>query len=202
MPMSSKRHHAEWLSLVEVSGPFLTMPVLEMVFPQGLDAHDSEHFAVLRAAFDEWDENQTGHHPKAAIHGAWINFVLKQTLGLSDEVLAEGQKIPQTLKATVAEHGETLRPDFVVHNPDGAANAGKPRLLIQAYPFGQNLEKPLAEKHWKASSATRMMELLHSTEVRLGLVTNGEHWMLIDAPRLYCLQAVMERSRARLRQVK
>jgi hypothetical protein len=28
-----------------------------------------------------------------------------------------------------------------------------------------------------------MMELLHSTEVRLGLVTNGEHWMLVDAPR-------------------
>ena len=28
-----------------------------------------------------------------------------------------------------------------------------------------------------------MMELLHSTDVRLGLVTNGEHWMLVDAPR-------------------
>ena len=26
--MSNKRHHAEWLSLVEVSGPFLTMPVV------------------------------------------------------------------------------------------------------------------------------------------------------------------------------
>ncbi len=40
--MSTKRHHAEWLSLVEVSGPFLTMPVLEKVFPQNLDAHDPE----------------------------------------------------------------------------------------------------------------------------------------------------------------
>ena len=27
------------------------------------------------------------------------------------------------------------------------------------------------------------MELLHATGVRLGLVTNGEHWMLVDAPR-------------------
>ena len=27
------------------------------------------------------------------------------------------------------------------------------------------------------------MELLHATDVRLGLVTNGEHWMLVDAPR-------------------
>jgi hypothetical protein len=181
--MSTKRHHAEWLSLVEVSGPFLTMPVLEKVFPQGLDAHDPDQFAMLRAAYEEWDENQTGHRPSAAIHAAWIKFVLQQTLGLPDEVLAEGQKIPQTIKATVAEHGETLRPDFIVRNPEGVPDAGKTRLLIQIYPFEQNLEKPIAEKHWKASPATRMMELLHSTEVRLGLVTNGEHWMLVDAPR-------------------
>ena len=181
--MSTKRHHAEWLSLVEVSGPFLTMPVLEKVFPQGLDAHDPEHFGYLRSAYDEWEENQNGQRPNTAIHTAWIKFVLQQTLGLPDEVLAEGQKVPQTLKATVAEHGETLRPDFVVRNPDGAADAGKARLLVQTYPCVQNLEKPVAGKHWKASPATRMMELLHSTEVRLGLVTNGEHWMLVHAPR-------------------
>ena len=34
-------HHTEWLSLIEVSGPFLTLPVLERVFPQGLDKDDS-----------------------------------------------------------------------------------------------------------------------------------------------------------------
>ena len=28
-----------------------------------------------------------------------------------------------------------------------------------------------------------MMELLHTTDYRLGLVTNGERWMLVDAPR-------------------
>ncbi len=38
--MNVPRHHAEWLSLIEVSGPFLIMPVLLEVFPQGLDADD------------------------------------------------------------------------------------------------------------------------------------------------------------------
>ena len=38
--MSIARHHAEWLSLLEISGPFLSMPVLLRAFPQGLDAHD------------------------------------------------------------------------------------------------------------------------------------------------------------------
>src|SRR4029079_19775124 len=28
-----------------------------------------------------------------------------------------------------------------------------------------------------------MTDLLHATGVRLGLVTNGEHWMLVDAPK-------------------
>lgn len=181
--MSNKRHHAEWLSLVEVSGPFLTMPVLERVFSSGLDAHDPEHARLLRTAYDEWQENQEGRRPSQAVHNAWIKFVLTQTLELPGEVLAEGQAIPATIKATISEHGETLRPDFLVRNPDDVANPGKSRLLIQTYSAEQNLDRPVAGRHWKASPATRMMELLHSTDVRLGLVTNGEHWMLVDAPR-------------------
>jgi hypothetical protein len=181
--MSTKRHHTEWLSLIEVSGPFLTMPALEKVFPQGLDAHDPDHARNLRVAFDEWETNQTSQRPNPAIHRAWIGFVLKQTLALPEEVIAAGQVIPQTLKATVSEHGETLRPDIVVRNPKDAANPEKPRLLVHVYPVEQDLEKPVAGRHWKASPGTRMMELLHATDIRLGLVTNGEHWMLVDAPR-------------------
>lgn len=181
--MSTKRHHAEWLSLVEVSGPFLTMPVLESVFPHGLDAHEPEHFRSLRVAYDEWSDNQEGRRPNPVIQKAWIDFVMKQTLGLPDEVLAEGQAISQTLKAVISEHGEILRPEIVIRNPEGSGNPGKPRLLVQVYPLDQDLEKPVPGRHWKASPSTRMMELLHATDVRLGLVTNGEWWMLVDAPR-------------------
>jgi hypothetical protein len=185
--MPSTRHHAEWLSLIEVSGPFLTMPVLERVFPQGLDKDDSpeakQRLRDLRVAFDEWETNQTSRRPNPAIHKAWIDYVLKQTLGLPEEVIAEDQAIPQTLKATIAEHGERLRPDIVVRNPNGGPKPETPRLLVQVYPMQQDLEKPVLGRHWKASPGTRMMELLHATDTRLGLVTNGEHWMLVDAPR-------------------
>jgi hypothetical protein len=54
---------------------------------------------------------------------------------------------------------------------------------VQVYPTEQDLEKPFAGRHWKASPSTRMMELLHATDIRLGLVTNGDRWMLVDAPR-------------------
>lgn len=171
--MSITRHHTEWLSLVELSGPFLSMPVLLRALPQGLDAHDPEHLRLLRLAHAEWEEGSFD----PALHRAWIRFVLAQTLELPDDVLAEGQAVPPTLRCTVAEHGETLRPDLAV------MQGGKALLLVHALPAGQDVDRPLAERRWKASPATRMMELLHGTDVRLGLVTNGERWTLVDAPR-------------------
>lgn len=181
--MYTARHHTEWLSLIEVSGPFLSLPVLLRVFPQGLDAHDPDLFRDLRAAYEEWEDSQSRRGADRSVQRHWIRFVLGSVLDLPEEVLAEAQAIPQTLKATVAEHGETLRPDTVVVNPRGGTDPGKPRLLIQTYPRGQSLDSPVAERHWKASPSTRMMELLHATDTRLGLVTNGEQWMLVGAPR-------------------
>lgn len=181
--MSTARHHAEWLSLVEASGPFLSLPVLEKSFPSGLDAHDPEHLKQLRLADEEWLDSQYGVRPDPAIHRAWVDFVLRQTLELPDEVLLEGQRIPTGLHAAIAEHGETLRPDWVMVNPTGTPGAGTPRLLVQILPADQNLEKHQKGSRWQASPATRMMELLHTCNVRLGLVTNGEHWLLVNAPR-------------------
>ena len=66
--MSIARHHNEWLSLLEVSGPFLSLPVLMRVFPQGLEEQDSEARKNLRIAHDEWEVD--GRDP--AIHTAWL----------------------------------------------------------------------------------------------------------------------------------
>ena len=176
--MSITRHHNEWLSLVPNSGPFLSLPVLAQAFPQGLDAHDADHARRLRMAFGEWDDNLLGDRPDPGIHRAWMRFVLAETMGC-DELLAEKQEIPQTLKSDVAEYGETLRPDWVVNDPASK----KARLLVQVFPRSQSLTKPVASSRWKTSPDTRMMQLLHDTGIRLGLVTNGDHWMLVNAPK-------------------
>ncbi|KKL51372.1 hypothetical protein LCGC14_2296110, partial [marine sediment metagenome] len=52
MPPTTAQHHAEWLSLLEISGPFLSMPVLLRAFRQGLDARDTVQAANLRAAYE------------------------------------------------------------------------------------------------------------------------------------------------------
>lgn len=210
--MSIARHHAEWLSLLEISGPFLSMPVLMRAFPQGLDAHDPDLLAGLRAAAGEWEESKRD----PAIHRAWVRWVLREALGLPDNLLIED--IPSDLTTRIAEHGETLRPDLALANPtefsenvdpvgaspcgcpsspcgcppggppsaptcNQANDARKPRMLITILPPDQDPDREMPGRHWKATPASRMMELLHATGVRMGLVTNGERWMLVDAPR-------------------
>jgi hypothetical protein len=139
--MSIARRHAEWLSLVETCGPFLSIPVLMRVFPQGLEKPDPDLAQRLRLARDEWEDACAGARDRSPVHRSWVLFVLRDVLGFADDQVAEGQSIPQTLKASLAEHGETLRPDFAILNPDGI----KPRLLIQFYPPAQDLERPLPE---------------------------------------------------------
>ena len=74
--MSIARHHAEWLSLVEVSGPFLSLPVLLRAFPQGLPARDPELSKETKLMFADWLDGQRDR----AVHIGWCNFVLRSVL--------------------------------------------------------------------------------------------------------------------------
>jgi hypothetical protein len=177
--MSIARHHAEWLSLVPVSGPFLSLPVLMEALNTGLEPHDSEHVRFLRQEYATWQESLEKRKADPAPHQHWIRFVLMNTLDLDDRVLVEGQMIPQTLQVEVPEHHELLRPSMIVNDP----GTKKPRLLVKIYPRSQELTSYVVNSPWKASPDTRMTELLHATGVQLGLVTNGEHWMLVNAPK-------------------
>lgn len=177
--MSIARHHVEWLSLVPVSGPFLSLPVLMEAFNTGLEPHDPDQSRLLRQEYGNWLESFEKRKADPAPHQHWIKTVLTKTLELDESVLAEGQAIPQTLQVEVPEHHELLRPSIVLIDP----NTTKPRLLVQTYPRSQELTSYVVNSRWKASPDTRMTELLHATGGRLGLVTNGEHWMLVDAPK-------------------
>lgn len=178
--MSSARHHAEWLSLLEVSGPFLSLPVLLRVFPNELEARNTEQAQELKLAYADWCERG---ERDSSVHRLWVRYVLERVLGFSPDLLAEGAAIPPGMEAKMAEYGETLRPDHAVVYR--AAGAEKPEiaLLIQVYSPSQRLDFPVKDRGWKASPDTRMAELLHGAGVPLGLVTNGERWMLVHAPR-------------------
>jgi hypothetical protein len=182
--MSEAGHHAEWLSLIDISGPFLAEPVLKDAFPQGLEGLDSAKRKTVRQGYDEWREALDFDDPDLSkIHRAWIDLVLKQVLELDEnskgDFLKSAEKVPNTIACELPEYGITLRPDYAVM--DGQADS-KPLILIDVYGPEVSLTEPLKGDGWAASPSERMVELCRGSGVRLGLVTNGEQWMLVDAP--------------------
>ena len=156
--MTPARHHAEWLSLVESSGPFLSMPVLLRVFPQGLDLRDATRAAALRENYEDWLERG---RPLLHVHTAWIRHVLESLLEWPADFIAEGQSIPAGLEASQPHFGETLRPDLVLRRPLSGTTPGTvdtdstPQLLVVTYPPAQDLEKPVAGKVWLRPASAR-----------------------------------------------
>ena len=184
--MSIARHHAEWLSLLDIVGSFLSMEVLLEVFPQGLSAHDSEHFALLKQVYAEWGNEQSDRRIDREIHKAWVEWVLVNTLGYPQEYLKTGQEIANHWRIRMEQHQETIAPDWVLVDAHDPNKVNKPELLIQIFEPSQKLDGTYKginrESKWSASPVTRMVELLRGLKVSLGLITNGEEWMLVYAP--------------------
>lgn len=174
---SSAQHHVEWLQLVDISGPFLSLSVLSEVFPQGLDAVEPELAERLKQASAEWQANRELRRSDTAIHTAFLDFVLRHVLGYPDELIADAQELGDTYATTLPEHRVTLRPDLAIRRP-----GEPPVLLVSRYAAEVSLHKPLDERGLHASPAERMRILLSRTGVRSGLVTNGGEWTLVHAP--------------------
>ena len=175
MSASLAAQHSEWLSLVEISGPFLTLPVLKRALPLGLDPTPLSLVDDLRVAWSEVSDDDS-------LVPRWIRWVLHDLLELPVEVVKEGTEIGPALTYTVPEHGVRLRPDFAIVDPDAAGGERPARMLITTLPAGTKLDERLSESKWSADAVDRTAELCRGTGVRLGLVTNGDLWTVVDAP--------------------
>ena len=172
--------HAEWLNLVEISGPFLAVPVLENTFPQGLDAIDRSKRKYVRDVYeyrcDAIDEN---HLQANELNRGWIRIVLKEILDFDESVLSLMENCGS--------------PDFIFNSPDGngtfapdlvlkSDTSEKPFLFVSILPPDTDMEKVKPGDNWPVSIVERMTLLCRSAGVRLGLVTDGERWILVNAP--------------------
>ncbi len=159
-------HHAEWLSLVETSGPFLTVPALKKALPNGL-AEVPGAMSELRIAHAEVLENP-------GLQRRWVQWVLETLLELGDAVSEAADADPSHL---VAEHGVRIRPSYVVRDrsQDG------PVLLVHRYESGTALDRPIKDDRWAASPIDRAAELARASGVPLALVTDGQRWTLVWA---------------------
>lgn len=170
----------DWLNLIEASGPFLAVPVLREVLPQGLEALTSGRPQRLRAAYDEWrDAVDANDADLPSIHAAWIDEVLQSALEVDDQVLRRAATLPERLKVLVPEHGVTIAPDLAIVNP---THGDAPLLLVQLYDPDTDLDATRNYDGLATTPGDRMVALLRAVGCPVGLVTNGERWVLVHAP--------------------
>ncbi|TVZ00015.1 hypothetical protein EAS64_38680 [Trebonia kvetii] len=99
-----RKRHA-WLELLQVSGPFLTLPVVHRVFPNGLPEVPVQRRAAIRGLIAQMMDD------RGASRHAVIAGVLRDVFDWQQHLVID-DAMPQTLTEIVADHGVTLRPDF------------------------------------------------------------------------------------------
>jgi hypothetical protein len=99
-----RQRHA-WLELLQVSGPFLTLPVAHRVFPNGLPEVPVQRRAAVRGLIAQMMDD------RGASRHAVITAMLRVVFDWQQHLVID-DAIPQTLTEIVADHGVTLRPDF------------------------------------------------------------------------------------------
>lgn len=174
--MKKMSQHTEWLSLIEISGPFLAVAVLEETFPQGLESLDSLEKKRIRSAYEEWRDAVEENDPLLPeLHRAWVDLILQELLEYDDSVFNTADD--EFLYKSPDGIGQ-FKPDYVLRSDTG----GSPMLFVSIMPVGTDLEKAKVGDDWPVSIFERMTLLCRAKGVRLGLVTNGERWMLVNAP--------------------
>ncbi|RTL70279.1 MAG: hypothetical protein EKK42_03510 [Pseudonocardiaceae bacterium] len=185
-PVDSVKHHRDWLALVEVTGPFLSLPVLREVWPT-LDALDREQREDLRRAHTRWRADVEAGQEE------WISWVLRDLLDWRTELV---QHDLDALAVEKPEHDATIAPSFVLMEPDsqpGTDGHGvedgpgpKPvdvRLFGMVCLPGSQPTARIPDSTWSATPVDRLAQLCRHHGVELGLVTDGRWWVLVRAPK-------------------
>jgi hypothetical protein len=201
-----RRRHA-WLELLQASGPFLTLPVVHRVFPNGLPPvpkHDRARIRGLVAAM--LDDGGASRH-------AVIETMLRDVLDWQQHLKIDAE-VPQSLTELVTDHGVLVRPDFGFYAEDAddeddedsdedddqseddtddeaagsqetvPAHVRGPWKLLGSYlPWGTHPLTRITTGSWAASPVERLAVLLRARDVPIGIVTDGRWWALVWAPR-------------------
>ncbi|MEU8242246.1 DNA methyltransferase [Actinoplanes missouriensis] len=172
-PAAADYDHKKWLALIEVSGPFLSVPVLRQTWPT-LDALDKPERERLRVRHAEWIADQ------AEGQQAWFDYVLRDLLAWGDDLHTTGL---DRLAVTVPEHEAVLTPSFALVQPGEEIKPDAVRVIGVLCPAGSRPTARIPGDTWAATPADRLAQMCRHHEIELGLATDGRFWTLVWAPR-------------------
>ncbi|HEV2809780.1 MAG TPA: DNA methyltransferase [Acidimicrobiales bacterium] len=183
--------HEDWLNLVDPEAPWLSLPVVKRVFPNGLDPTPSEVRAEHKARWYGDDELTAAR--TAADRSDYLTWLLADVLGWGTDYVT-GDALPDDLAAGVERHDVTIRPTGA-YRPAGSAPVGlfdetnpgpgsdaAVRLLVFALPAGTDPTARPPGDTWPATWVQRAALACRHNHVPLALVTDGDHLTLVHAP--------------------
>ncbi|MEV7124033.1 Eco57I restriction-modification methylase domain-containing protein [Kitasatospora griseola] len=173
--------HRAWLELVDTEGPFLAVPALERVYPQGIPQPDNRALDAIKdakpafeKAWENWDK-KPGDEAALDLYrdarDSWVELVLRQGLRWGNAYTTPGPA-----------DAEVYSPDYTVTVcADGALMHGDTTgALVMVTDPVDSMRDPLADG-WSASPVDRMEELLRAADVPIGVVTDGRWWGIVSA---------------------
>ncbi|HUR02009.1 MAG TPA: hypothetical protein VM347_05690, partial [Nonomuraea sp.] len=172
--------HRRWLELVYTDGPFLALPALKRVWPQGMPRPGKDAVAALKdakLAFEKAWENWDKRRDDAAAldfyrqeRDFWVDVVLRDVLGWRDSYTAD----ISADEVRSPDHAVTVcATGALVHGDATGA------LVLVVDPV-DSLRDPLNDG-WANTPVDRIEELLRVNAVPIGLVTDGRWWAIVSA---------------------
>ena len=174
MPVTKPRStHYDWLGLMEISGPFLSASVLDEAFPAGLDGLDRRVKRELSVYYGEWvDAFETASPQFPELHRAWLDAVLRVGLRIPGDALVPGGGWQVLGEGGVG----AFSPDLALLD-----DTGQPALFVKFLPAAAKPNGRDGDSGWKDTFVEKMTRLCRAHGTRLGLVSNGEQWVLVNA---------------------
>lgn len=174
--------HRRWLELVDTDGPFLAVPPLKEVWPQGVPPLSPDAKAVLaeakpafEKAWETWDrdgDDAAALAPYRTARDMWVTTILSDVVGW-------GGLFTTDLAGTTADVTATSLDRTVSVTPTGAlVHGGTVYALVLTVDPVESLRDQL-EDGWAASPIDRMEALLRAASVPIGVVTDGRWWALV-----------------------
>ena len=173
--------HRAWLELVDTDGPFLAIPPLKRVWPQGMPALSDDRKAALVDArkdfeaawerFDRTPDNDAVLDSYRVARDKWVETVLRDVAGWA-ESLSWGEA--PGVQAQSPNRAVTVTAHAALNGVDGIG-----ALVHVVDPTDSLRQTP--NDLWAATPVDRMEALLRENKVQLGIVTDGRWWGLVCA---------------------
>lgn len=173
--------HRAWLELVDVEGPFLAIPPLKRVWPQGMPSLGGDRKAALvdaRSDFETaWEKLDRAPDDDAVLdvyrvaRDKWVETVLRDVAGWGQS-LSWGE-VPG-VQAQSPNRAVTVTAQGALDGVDGTG-----ALVHVVDPTDSLRQTP--NDLWAATPVDRTEALLRENRVQLGIVTDGRWWGLVSA---------------------